>query len=132
MSECGINVQRDLYAAFLAKYVFIDVFDTCQAAETWPGASLLLERAKSRMLQQAAMAGIYPACIGIKSNTTRTRDRAACPLKANQQRSTLATAFPLTKSLLVLPLEPLGFKHRKWSTIYPKLTRWFGKMNIVF
>ncbi len=63
--SCGVNTQRDLYSAFLAKHVFNDVLDTRQAAKAWTGANLLLERAVSRVKQQAVSGRIHPASFGV-------------------------------------------------------------------
>ncbi len=52
--ECGIGpVQRDLYSAYLAKYVKENSLDTRQAKEAWPGAEPLLRRAVSGLNQTA-------------------------------------------------------------------------------
>jgi len=53
--ECGIGpVQRDLYTAYLAKYVKGNSLDTRQAKEAWPGAEPLLRHAVSRLNQTAS------------------------------------------------------------------------------
>ncbi len=51
--ECGIKAQRDLYSAFLAKYVKNDILDISQAKKAWPSANRLLEQAISRLNQTA-------------------------------------------------------------------------------
>jgi putative transposase len=50
---CGVESQRDLYSAHLARYVEKNKLDTCQATNAWPAAEPLLERAVSRLMQQA-------------------------------------------------------------------------------
>jgi putative transposase len=63
--KCGAHAQRDLYSAFLAKHVFNDILDTRWAAEAWPGAHLLLERAMSRVQHEAANGRVHPASFGV-------------------------------------------------------------------
>jgi len=41
--HCGIHVQRDLYSAYLARFVNENRLDTIQASEAWTGAGILLE-----------------------------------------------------------------------------------------
>jgi putative transposase len=50
---CGIYAQRDLFSAHLARHVHNDCLDTSQAAQAWPAAEPLLERAVSRLEQPA-------------------------------------------------------------------------------
>jgi len=97
--ECGTKAQRDPYSAFFAKYVFKDILNTRQAAKAWPGANLLLERAVSR---------VQSARLRYQARTTRTGDRAARPIKTDQQQPRLAAALSLPKRLLILPSEPLA------------------------
>ena len=81
--NCGVNTQRDLYSAYLAKYVFENVLDTRQAAAAWPGANLLLERAVLRVQFEAANGRIHPASFGInnmRANTTNRR-QSCLPVK---------------------------------------------------
>ena len=46
-SACGVNAQRDLYSAYLARFVKENRLDTSQALESWAGAGALLEQAVS-------------------------------------------------------------------------------------
>ena len=110
--SCGVTTQRDLYSAFLAKHVSNDILDTRQAAASWPGANLLLERAVLRVHHEAANGRIHPASFGIinkRANIMNRRQR--CPLKTDQRQSMPATSLLLPKSLSVLPLEPSVFRH---------------------
>lgn len=50
--SCGVQAQRDLYSAYLARYVEKDQLDTFQATHAWTAAKPLLERAVSRLEQQ--------------------------------------------------------------------------------
>jgi putative transposase len=52
--DCKIEAQRDLYSAFLARYVKEDILDICQAKKAWPSANRLLEQAMSRLKQTAS------------------------------------------------------------------------------
>ena len=70
--KCGVTAQRDLYSAYLAKHVSNDILDTCQAVAAWPGANLLLERAVSRLQQQAVNGRILPASFGINRRQNRS------------------------------------------------------------
>lgn len=51
--DCGVNTQRDLYSAYLAMHVSENSLDISQAEKSWPVAKPLLERAISRLKQQA-------------------------------------------------------------------------------
>ena len=49
--SCGLIVQRDLYSAFLATFVYENKLDICQAQDAWPGADTLLEQAISSLIE---------------------------------------------------------------------------------
>jgi len=51
--DCKVKAQRDLYSAFLARYVKEDTLDISQAKKAWPSANRLLEQAISRLKQTA-------------------------------------------------------------------------------
>jgi len=70
--KCGTVAQRDLYSAFLAKYVHDDVLDIRQAEQAWPGAHLLLERAMSGLQHQAANGLRTPASFGLNQRQSRS------------------------------------------------------------
>ena len=70
--KCGTVAQRDLYSAFLAKYVRDDVLDIRQAEQAWPGAHLLLERAMSGLKHQAANGRSTPASFGLNQRQSRS------------------------------------------------------------
>jgi transposase len=72
---CGVTVQRDMYSAFLAKYVSNDVLDTRQAELAWPGANQLLERAVSGLKHEAANGRNLPSSFGI------SRRQSCSPVK---------------------------------------------------
>jgi transposase len=52
--ECGTRMQRDLYSAYLARFVSGASLDTSHAVEAWPGAESLLWRAVSRLNETAS------------------------------------------------------------------------------
>jgi len=52
--ECGTRMQRDLYSAYLARFVSGTSLDTGRAQEAWPGAESLLWRAVSRLNETAS------------------------------------------------------------------------------
>lgn len=51
--ECGVNMQRDLYSAFLALHVEENSLDRSTAQLDWPGAEPLLRQALSRCVETA-------------------------------------------------------------------------------
>jgi putative transposase len=63
-NECGINAQRDLYSAFLARFVRENQLDSSQALNAWPGADILLEQALSN-LKQTTISKAYLASFGL-------------------------------------------------------------------
>lgn len=52
--RCGIEAQRDLYSAFLAKHVKENKLDIAECQKDWPGANILLEQAISRLKETAS------------------------------------------------------------------------------
>jgi putative transposase len=61
---CGIEMQRDLYSAFLAKCVVNDSLDTARARSLWPGLEPVLSEMVSRAYQSAS-GKIIPASFGV-------------------------------------------------------------------
>jgi transposase len=51
--ECGVSAQRDLYSAFLARFVEGKTLNASQAASAWPGAKPLLRMAFEESSQRA-------------------------------------------------------------------------------
>lgn len=60
---CGVVAQRDLYSAYLARYVSDDCLDTNQAKSAWSAGEALLGRAVSRLREQAS--GVKHASFGL-------------------------------------------------------------------
>ena len=50
---CGVTAQRDLFSAYLARFVEKDILDISQAKQAWVAAQPLLQHAMSRLNQQA-------------------------------------------------------------------------------
>jgi transposase len=50
---CGTRMQRDLYSAYLARYVEDNVLQAAGAKESWPGAEPLLRAAWEQAIQPA-------------------------------------------------------------------------------
>jgi putative transposase len=69
-TQCGIYAQRDLYSAYLARFVNAHRLDTIQAAEAWAGAGILLEQAVSN-LNKTAIGGFCPASFGLGQSQSR-------------------------------------------------------------
>jgi putative transposase len=61
--KCGVRAQRDLYSAFLARFVENHRLDTDQAVKAWSGAGILLEQAVSN-LKQTTISRVRPASFG--------------------------------------------------------------------
>jgi len=65
---CDINMQRDLYSAFLAKCVDVNTntLDIARARTLWPGLEPVLSETISRVTQSASSRK-YPASFGIRN-----------------------------------------------------------------
>ena len=61
---CGVVSQRDLYSAFLARFVENNRLDTSQAKAAWASADILLEQAVSS-LNEAASSKVRLASFGL-------------------------------------------------------------------
>jgi putative transposase len=79
--KCGTRAQRDLFSAFLAKYVVNNILDIRRAAEAWPGANLLLERAMSQLQQEAANGRNHPASFGLAQYNNASQRQSRLPVK---------------------------------------------------
>lgn len=69
---CGVEAQRDLFSAYLAKHCSNNTLDINQAKEAWPGAEPLLRRAMSRLYETASR-GTVPASFGIRRQSCSPR-----------------------------------------------------------
>ena len=80
--ECGVYAQRDLYSAFLARFVQDNTLDTRQAKKSWPTVKPLLDRAVLRVKQSAS--GWLPSSFGQLWPALAYRDRADRMVKMDQ------------------------------------------------
>ncbi|TAN40689.1 MAG: hypothetical protein EPN24_04435 [Candidatus Methanoperedens sp.] len=64
---CGIDMQRDLYSAFLAKCVDVNTcsLDIARARMLWQGLEPVLREAVSRVIQSANGGKIFPSSFGV-------------------------------------------------------------------
>ena len=77
---CGISAQRDLYSAYLARFVRDNRLDISQAESAWPGADILLEQAISNLKEtttsKACLASFglnqRQSCLSVKEESMRT------------------------------------------------------------
>jgi len=70
----GTKVQRDLYSAWLARFVVDNKLDVSQLDSSWPSADMLLQRAASSKYQLAT---------GFVLSNVGNNVRASCPLKSH-------------------------------------------------
>lgn len=71
---CGIEMQRDLYSAFLSKCVDVNTntLDIARARLLWPGLEPVLSEAISRAIQSANGGKIVPASFGVGWRQSRS------------------------------------------------------------
>ncbi len=62
---CGIEMQRDLYSAFLSKCVVNGSLDIARARILWSGLEPVLSEVMSRVIQSANGGKIVPASFGV-------------------------------------------------------------------
>ncbi len=69
--ECGALAQRDLFSAFLARCAEKDgdqyILDTSKARTAWLGAEPLMRQVVSRILDESANGGAFPASFGLQA-----------------------------------------------------------------
>ncbi len=86
---CGVQAQRDLYSAFLARFVQPDssLLDAGQAASAWPGAEPLLQAAfEQATTHQPASGRTRPSSFGVRSPRSQSGSPATgLPAKAQIQ-----------------------------------------------
>ena len=58
--DCGVTMQRDLFSAYLARFVEDDALQVAKAAEPWPGAEPLLRTAWQQAIQNQPESGRQP------------------------------------------------------------------------
>jgi len=71
---CGLEMQRDLYSAFLSKCVDVNTssLDIARARMLWPGLEPVLSEAMSRVIQSANDGKIVPASFGVGRRQSRS------------------------------------------------------------
>ena len=75
--DCGAYAQRDLYSAFLARYVQDNTLDTSHALNAWPTVKPLLDRAVSSVKQSAS--GWLPSSFGVQRQSgSHGKDGSGC------------------------------------------------------
>ncbi len=86
---CGIDMQRDLYSAFLAKCVDVNTgsLDTARAKMLWPGLEPVLRAAVSRAYQSAIGGKTLPSSFGIGN-----RRQSGSPVKPEETVTEAADA----------------------------------------
>lgn len=74
LCACGIGpVQRDLYSAYLAKYVESDTLNMHQSQKDWSGAQPLLEQAMLGLKESSNGRDFVPASFGLGNLNQRQR-----------------------------------------------------------
>ncbi|MDL5502853.1 MAG: zinc ribbon domain-containing protein, partial [Candidatus Methanoperedens sp.] len=71
---CGIDMQRDLYSAFLSKCVDVNTgsLDIARARMLWPDLEPVLREAVSRAYQSASGGNTVPASFGVGQRQNRS------------------------------------------------------------
>src|SRR6266702_1837604 len=93
--SCGVNAQRDLYSAFLARFVHPDssLLDAGQAASAWPGSEPVLQAAFEQVItNQPASGRTRPSSFGVRLRQSQSGS-SATGLQANA-KSQDAVALP--------------------------------------
>ena len=70
--ECGVIAQRDLFSAYLARFVARDRLDAGRAAAAWPGACAAIDAAFNR-IPQRAIGGPLPSSLGLPRVSSQSR-----------------------------------------------------------
>lgn len=82
---CGVEAQRDLYSAFLARFVEGERLNAGRAKEAWPGAGTLLQAALSR-IDQSANGRRLPSSFGLASVRRQSRSPVEAEVNAAEAR----------------------------------------------
>jgi putative transposase len=92
---CGVKAQRDLYSAYLARFVHPDssLLDAGQAASAWPGSEPALQAAFEQVItNQPASGRTRPSSFGVRLRQSQSGS-SATGLQANA-KSQDAVALP--------------------------------------
>ena len=97
-SICGAAAQRDLFLAFLARFVVSERdkvrVDVGRARKAWPGAESLLLRTASALERQTASGGHLPASFGVSPKTSRSPSRSSAEENSDTTDAADAVASP--------------------------------------
>ncbi|MBI5326989.1 MAG: transposase [Deltaproteobacteria bacterium] len=97
---CGVQAQRDLFSAYLAKHCSNHILDIHQAKAAWSAAEPLLRRAMSRITETASC-GPVPAsfgiprrqsCLPVKDGSTAIKVADAVALKSESRKEMIGLA----------------------------------------
>jgi transposase len=77
--ECGVAMQRDLFSAYLAKYVEEDRLQVDKANESWQGAEPLLRTAWRRVQKQPASGRPMPSSFGTYRSQSGSSEKESLP-----------------------------------------------------
>lgn len=99
----GSRVQRDLYSAYLARFVDADTLDARQCEQHWPAAEPRLQRAASKATPSASTTG--------SPRSSRLRRRSGSPAKASSgvARGQRPTGQPGALESVASPARTPGF-----------------------
>ena len=94
---CNLNIQRDLYSAFLAGSIVENKLDTADVTKRWRSMEAILQRAVSE-IKQVANGRQLPSYFGmVNPLVDPTRDRAA-RLRSSDAQHPKGDGIPDTKS----------------------------------
>jgi transposase len=74
--SCGVEAQRDLFSAYLARFVQEDRLDVLAAKKSWEGAETLLRMAFEQKYQTTSR-GTYPSSFGISKRISEKSGSSA-------------------------------------------------------
>jgi transposase len=77
--DCGVVMQRDLFSAYLAKYVEEDRLQVDKAYESWQGAEPLLRTAWRRVQNQPASGRPVPTSFGTYRSQSGSSEKESLP-----------------------------------------------------
>jgi len=78
--DCGVTMQRDLFSAYLARFVEDNALQVAKASESWPGAEPLLRMAWQQATQnQPASGQRLPSSFGIYRSQSGSSEKESLP-----------------------------------------------------
>ncbi len=102
---CGVKAQRDLFSAYLARFVQDDRLDVSAAKESWTGAETLLRTAFEWKCQTASR-GTCPSSFGIskeilEKSGSSAQEGTECTLRKPNDKTWNAVKLGLTPGMRV-------------------------------